>query len=310
MAPSPAHLTRPTGNAARRIHRAFTLLELLTVLAIISLLLAILLPSLATARRSGQRTKCLELLRNLGIASAAYANGDPRDQPLAAHPIADVNPDHDEGYYDYGGATGAANVFGGTRYGPDGPRTAATRPLNQYILGAGAGESTDYSAFRCPGDNGWPYGTCDGWVQWDDNLVGQPFYESVGTSFHANAARVPGFGTPIDYCSFSPYLRAISRIPLSEETILYCESLLWTAAFHTDQAYPADPEDVLFDGWHGPEPRFNVVFASGGAKTIKLEMVGFAGQYIPSDPDYAGLWLGQRGWRFHCRPDDLIPDPP
>jgi prepilin-type processing-associated H-X9-DG protein/prepilin-type N-terminal cleavage/methylation domain-containing protein len=52
--------------------KAFTLLELLVVLACIALVLGILLPSLREARAQGQSMLCLSKLRQCSIAASAY----------------------------------------------------------------------------------------------------------------------------------------------------------------------------------------------------------------------------------------------
>lgn len=62
------------GNAGPSpLHRQFTLIELLTVVAILAVLVAILLPALQNARETGRSAGCLSNLRQLGIEFPAFA---------------------------------------------------------------------------------------------------------------------------------------------------------------------------------------------------------------------------------------------
>ena len=76
---------------SRRVHssrRAFSLVELLVVLAIISLLTAILLPVLATARSQARQTVCVSNLRQIGQGFAMYQQDYDGYFPYAADPAA------------------------------------------------------------------------------------------------------------------------------------------------------------------------------------------------------------------------------
>lgn len=53
---------------------AFTLVEVLVVVAIIALLIAILMPSLSLARKRGQAAVCMSNVRQLGVATHMFAH--------------------------------------------------------------------------------------------------------------------------------------------------------------------------------------------------------------------------------------------
>lgn len=66
---------------------AFTLVELLTVIAILALLAAILLPVFASARGKARETTCLSNLRQIGLATLQYAEDYDDRFPLGGDAI-------------------------------------------------------------------------------------------------------------------------------------------------------------------------------------------------------------------------------
>src|SRR3954471_1603644 len=64
-----------------RLRPAFTLIEMLVVVAIISVLAAMLLPALGLARESARNAKCQSNLRQFGITMQAFA--DKRNEYLS-----------------------------------------------------------------------------------------------------------------------------------------------------------------------------------------------------------------------------------
>ncbi|MBX3354592.1 MAG: prepilin-type N-terminal cleavage/methylation domain-containing protein [Phycisphaeraceae bacterium] len=59
-------------SSTGRAPKGFTLVEALTVIGIIAILLGLIMPALATIRRSAQNTQCLSNLRNLWVPITSY----------------------------------------------------------------------------------------------------------------------------------------------------------------------------------------------------------------------------------------------
>ena len=81
IALSRQHTTNPLG---------FTLVELLVVISIIAVLVAVLLPSLRSAREQAKATLCLSNMRQMGLASSMYSDGNHDYFPLSAHGAQDA----------------------------------------------------------------------------------------------------------------------------------------------------------------------------------------------------------------------------
>ncbi len=68
-----------------KVHRAFSLMELLVAISVIALLASVLLPSLTKARKHARRVVCLSNQRQIALAMHAYAM-DNRDRfPVAQY---------------------------------------------------------------------------------------------------------------------------------------------------------------------------------------------------------------------------------
>ena len=143
----------PRPNAAHR--NAFTLVEILVVIAIISILAAIIFPSFALVRANARRTSCVSNLKQIGAAMEMYKADYDGRFPFAVDP-----------YDKYDGTTGFPNGF---------DALIPQLPLIQDVL-------LPYSSravFRCVSDVGFEFDERNG-IRVD---ALPSCYEKFGTSY-------------------------------------------------------------------------------------------------------------------------------
>src|SRR5215472_11883816 len=92
--------------------RGFTLVELLFVLGIITLLCALLLPTLGAVKGSAKRTSCLNNLKqiNLGVHLYAEAQGDKVSAPLGFDTSVEAWFSYKDLVKDYVGLSGSSST--------------------------------------------------------------------------------------------------------------------------------------------------------------------------------------------------------
>ncbi len=109
--------------------KAFTLIEMLVVVAIIALLIAILLPSLSKARELARQTICGTNMKEIGTTFYIYQSDNLDDFPTVAH---DTPPSQIAPVVHY-----IENMGGGQAGGPADPmRDEISSPRNQQTAGS------------------------------------------------------------------------------------------------------------------------------------------------------------------------------
>jgi prepilin-type N-terminal cleavage/methylation domain-containing protein len=233
----------------------FTLIELLVVLAVVSLLVAILLPSLGRARASAQLVRCGANLRQLATAWIAYL--DDHDGRFYQQPNANVN---------YGGWRGLQDEKG---WWP--------RPLNPWAGLPDPDGVTEHTAkvFCCPADRG----GIPGWFYLEKA------YRAYGTSYQTNIFLIgPDSCKPFSIRTAELDLAIAEKLPNLNLSQVANHSLTVLIGDYgwVNQWNPTPLPDVEWKGqaeWHGRPDYHDVVFLDGHVEYREIRQ----GFYITSE---------------------------
>jgi prepilin-type N-terminal cleavage/methylation domain-containing protein/prepilin-type processing-associated H-X9-DG protein len=317
---SKPHADRPLTVALRDARApAFTMLELLVVVAIMCILMAILLPSMTRARQQAKSAVCLSNMRQLGVLLHAYSNEDRSAQIIPIHYMM-IRPTGNpwitgighsfmwggrDGQRPLPGDCGDVWLSGDERGyvppGMPGPAYGATaRPLNRYYLGTdiAARERVDMPVFRCPEDRGLPEAT----LALPSAVAGVPCFDLFGNSYEAQTltAFVDEFGEQSGAFSWGTWGHRLNTIPSPDRLVLAAEPTFFLSGL------PGVGD------WHGRQNRMNVMFVDGSARATSTQKYPLSddatllamGLPLPQPicPSNAGLITQGLGWRLDVWP--------
>jgi prepilin-type N-terminal cleavage/methylation domain-containing protein/prepilin-type processing-associated H-X9-DG protein len=217
----------------RALRSGFTLLELAISLAVVSVLLATLLPALATARLASYREQSADNQRRIGQAWLVYLQEHAEEFPYVP-----VQP---------------AWRYGGVRFSTvdEEPFLDSERPLAPYVASGRSG-STRESLFHCPADRG---------ITGETTGVGtaeRTVYRAHGTSYRANAKLLDARLAGIDGVHRGLRRAEIATVP--SRLLVMGEPIWFEIRENTGR-------DAV---WYSDEDKGNLLFLDGSVRYMRI----------------------------------------
>lgn len=205
--------------------RAFTLTELLVVIAVIAILAALLLPALAKAKAKAKTTVCLSQLRQWGLALTLYADNHQGKMPRDGMSQGGVYP---------GNTT--SDVIRGFRTGHPTDPTAWFNALPEYVS-------------EQPLTNYW---TDPGFGTLAENMAALPAPGGQGRIWHCPLARIEPRDTPAHSGRYGMF-SLVMNIDLKMKTPT--TRMPWPDMPRTDLLWEPSATVMMFDAFFAPNER-------------------------------------------------------
>ena len=262
-----AHIRHSCGDNPLAATGAFTLIELLVVIAIIAILAGLLLPTLAKSKEQGQRTSCINNLRQVYLSCSVYA-GDNREALFPARPgwvQVCLDP-----------TLASMGIAGMPKFN---------------TMDSMAYTNPGKSIWSCPNRPGFPifepgFGDSDptvGGVQ-GQIVLGYQYFGGITTWLNP-AGTFPGL-SPITTTKSQPWWT------LAADTVM-CIDSKWGAGSPSDHGGPDDPGGMGPDAFQGVPSHLpnrrpeggNEIFMDGSASWQKLDTMFFLTSWTTSGRD-------------------------
>lgn len=242
-----ASSSRDTRHAPAR-RSGFTILELLVVCAIIAVLLAVLIPSMTSARREARRVVCQANLKQVVYGWRSYL--EESKGAFLQKALGDIN---------YGGRQGSFALYRGNK------------PVNKHLkLQAKVDQGADL--FSCPDDTGG--GTDPNNQMHPNEKIAPSFFNWYGTSYFANPLLVGpapyafGSGDGVGQWLSEYYKKKATR-PITLPQIDYESRVLLVADGVWQKAWNYSNKDPILQ-WHNQKQKYNVGFVDGHVGFVEV----------------------------------------